>query len=400
MLLARLQRPAVACALLAAAVAAGCGGDGGPGPGPNPTTISVTAVSPSTGTTFGGTTITITGTGFKAGATVQVGGSAATDVVVVSPTSITAKTPAHAAGAGEVRVSVGAITGALASGFTFVTPAVGPNTPPTVSAITVQAPRPGQPPTLASIGDRMSMVASINDAETALSALTIEWSALPNIGSFSGTGASVQWVAPSSTTSPQTVVLMLTVVEKYQEPDSSGLPVQREHRVQRTTTLKVHDTVKEVTDMAVDFLTLFSNSSLSPEVVLHNFSKTCDGGNGYGDEYNDVVKSRNERVILSYAITPPTVFEYEFGASNACSRRNQTPGDVCVEVPITWTDRAIGSTTVETVSGIDFVTGVYENAQWRLCHSRWTGSSTTTGAPRFMDFTFRGRPIIRGPGGQ
>ena len=226
-----------------------------------------------------------------------IGGTPATDVVIVSPTSITAKTPAHAAGAGEVRVSSGSVSGNLASAFTFITPTVGPNSPPTVGSLTVQAPRKNQPRTLASIGDRMSLTVSINDAETALSGLSLTWSAVPNIGAFSGSGASVQWTAPASITSPQTVVLMLTVVESYVEPDSTGLPIPRQHSIQRTATVKVHDSVKEVSDMAVDFLTLFSNSALGPEAVLHNFSKTCDGGDGYGDEYSDVVDNRAPVVV-------------------------------------------------------------------------------------------------------
>ncbi len=53
----------------------------------------------------GGTAVTITGTGFLAGATVSLGGTPATGVTVVSSTSITATTPAHAAGAVDVVVS-------------------------------------------------------------------------------------------------------------------------------------------------------------------------------------------------------------------------------------------------------------------------------------------------------
>ena len=49
--------------------------------------------------------MTITGTGFLAGATVSLGGTAATGVTVVSSTSITATTPAHAAGAVNVVVT-------------------------------------------------------------------------------------------------------------------------------------------------------------------------------------------------------------------------------------------------------------------------------------------------------
>src|SRR5262249_33079805 len=60
---------------------------------------TVTSISPTSGTSAGGTSITITGTGFVSGAAVTLGGLAATNVTVVSATSITAKTPAHAAGA-------------------------------------------------------------------------------------------------------------------------------------------------------------------------------------------------------------------------------------------------------------------------------------------------------------
>ena len=49
--------------------------------------------------------MTLTGTNFAAGATVTVGGAAATSVVVVSTTRITAVTPAGTAGARDVRVS-------------------------------------------------------------------------------------------------------------------------------------------------------------------------------------------------------------------------------------------------------------------------------------------------------
>ncbi|MDQ3169397.1 MAG: IPT/TIG domain-containing protein [Acidobacteriota bacterium] len=394
MLLRKLPRAVVSLGAAVAMIAAAACGGITPG-GPSPTVITVTAVSPSTGSTFGGTPITITGTGFSSGATVLMGGTPALEVVVVNSTSITAKTPPHASGVGDVRVSFGSVNGNLASAFTFVTPTVGPNTPPTVSALTVQAPRKNQPRTLASIGDRMSLTVSVNDAETALSGLSVTWSALPNVGTFSGSGASVQWTAPASTSSLQTVILTVSVVESYVEADSVGLPVPRQHRIERSATVKVHDSVKEVSDMAVDFLTLFSNSALGPEAVLHNFSKTCDSGDGYGDEYGDVVYSRSNFVILSHAITPPTVFEYDFRSGQACTNKADTPGDACVEVPVTWTDRNLTTNAVNTVIGTDYVTGVYENAQWRLCHSRFTGVNAATGQPVIMDVTRRG--IIKGP---
>src|SRR5262249_39120490 len=65
---------------------------------------TVSAVSPTSGSVNGGTTVTVTGTGFLSGATVKFGGIAATGIAVNSSKSITATTPAH--GAGTVDVSV------------------------------------------------------------------------------------------------------------------------------------------------------------------------------------------------------------------------------------------------------------------------------------------------------
>jgi len=82
---------------------------------------TVTSVAPNTGPTVGGTAVTITGTNFASGATVTFGGTAATNVVVVGSTSITAKTPAGTAGAVTVTVSnPGGQSGSLTSGFTYV----------------------------------------------------------------------------------------------------------------------------------------------------------------------------------------------------------------------------------------------------------------------------------------
>src|SRR6202041_1317015 len=55
---------------------------------------TVSSVSPNSGRTLGGTAVTITGTNFGAGATVTFGSAAATNMVVVSGTRITATTPA------------------------------------------------------------------------------------------------------------------------------------------------------------------------------------------------------------------------------------------------------------------------------------------------------------------
>src|SRR4029077_20107413 len=58
----------------------------------SPSAPTVTSVSPNTGPATGGTSVTITGTNFVSGATVTLGGTPATSVVVASSTQITATT--------------------------------------------------------------------------------------------------------------------------------------------------------------------------------------------------------------------------------------------------------------------------------------------------------------------
>lgn len=93
---------------------------------------TVTAISPTFGPIAGGTTVTITGTGFVTGATVAIGGTACTGVVVNSSTSITAVTAAHVAGnnLNVVVTNPSNLSGTLPNAFSYTgAPA------PTVSAI-------------------------------------------------------------------------------------------------------------------------------------------------------------------------------------------------------------------------------------------------------------------------
>jgi glucose/arabinose dehydrogenase len=90
-------------------------------PNPAPT---VTSITPNSGVTTGGTAVTIAGTGFLSGATVKLGGTSATSVTVVNGTTITASTPAHAAGAVSVVVTnTDAKSSTLTNGYTYTTPA-------------------------------------------------------------------------------------------------------------------------------------------------------------------------------------------------------------------------------------------------------------------------------------
>jgi hypothetical protein len=83
---------------------------------------TIGTVTPSSGPTAGNTTITVSGTNFRAGlTTVKIGTTLATNVVVNSAgTSLTAKTPAGTAGAKSVVVTAPGGTATKANGFTYV----------------------------------------------------------------------------------------------------------------------------------------------------------------------------------------------------------------------------------------------------------------------------------------
>jgi hypothetical protein len=86
---------------------------------------SITTLSPTTGTTAGGTTVTITGTGLTGTTGVTFGGTAATSVNVVSATQVTCVAPAHAAGAVNVVVTTPGGTATSTGGFTYAVPVPG-----------------------------------------------------------------------------------------------------------------------------------------------------------------------------------------------------------------------------------------------------------------------------------
>jgi hypothetical protein len=102
---------------------------------------TLTTVTPTTGPTGGGTSLTLTGTGFRAGMQVRLGGVPATGLTVVSATQATARTPAHAAGAVDVSVTTPGGTATLPGDYTYVAAptlsAVSPNQGPASGGQTV-----------------------------------------------------------------------------------------------------------------------------------------------------------------------------------------------------------------------------------------------------------------------
>jgi hypothetical protein len=82
----------------------------------------VTGISPAQGSTSGNKLVVITGSGFSGATAVLFGAPAGTNLTVVSPTRILVRSPAHAAGTVDVRVTAPGGTSAVvaADTFTFV----------------------------------------------------------------------------------------------------------------------------------------------------------------------------------------------------------------------------------------------------------------------------------------
>jgi Flp pilus assembly pilin Flp len=104
--------------------------------------LIISTITPASGSTYGGTTVTITGVGFAPGATIiSFGGSNGTSVNCTT-TSCTVVTPVHAAGVVDVVVTVGGQTATSTGAFTYVTPPpvisnVGPTSGPAAGGTTV-----------------------------------------------------------------------------------------------------------------------------------------------------------------------------------------------------------------------------------------------------------------------
>jgi hypothetical protein len=110
---------------------------------PQPVPPQINGVAPNSGSTAGGTTVTISGSNFVAGASVQFGSSAAASATVLNSTSISAITPAGAAGTVSVTVTnPGGLSATLSGGYTYVSSTPPPSNPAfwQVSSATPQSP--------------------------------------------------------------------------------------------------------------------------------------------------------------------------------------------------------------------------------------------------------------------
>jgi len=331
--------------------------------------LQVAGVVPGSGTTLGGTAITINGSSFAANATVTIGGAAATSVTVNSDTSITALTPQHASGPADVVISAGGKTGTLKNGYSFTAPAQTDNQAPVIAAITAQGKRPREPKNFADLDEAINITASVTDDTTSPDQLDYQWAA--PAGGFDGTGGTVVWHAPHNA---GPVEITLTVVEKYQGTDSSGLPVPKTNTTKQTITVGVHDSVGEVADMANTFMLEFSQQNPGPSQIVRNFNTSCAGDQA---ELDDVTNNQKNFVIQSYKLDPATV-TVAFGGSCKYTDHGPRNGDACAYVGATWRSFNKQLNRNETAQGTDQINAIFDGSRWWLCNSDFFAPNSLT----------------------
>jgi IPT/TIG domain-containing protein len=326
-----------------------CGG-GPSGPGGQPPIVL--AITPADGPRIGGTSVHISGANFGAGAVVTIGGVPATDVAVESSSTISAKTGPSSPGPADVAVTVGGRTGTLPGAFNYLAVS---GEPPVIASIAARGLRPNEPHNFADTGEEIIVAATVEDADTPSDQLVFQWTA--DAGTFSDTGASVKWQAPADVLAPTTVTLSVTV------SDNTG------NSANSSTTISLHDSVKEIGSLAREFLADFSDSNRDAAFVVRNFSKSARCESERDSEFSQIDDNRKLYRITSSSVGAPTV-KVQF-ASRPCTYEPRD-GDACATVPAAWDSVCVttGSTcTPGRSDGIDHVTAVFEQSQWRLCAS-------------------------------
>ena len=202
---------------------------------------------------------------FGAGMTVTIGGVAATNLRVQSATTVLATAGPHDAGPVDVAVSLDGKSATLPGGFTYMAPAAG--TLPVITGFTTQGSQLGSPQGgFVEAGDEITVTVVLQSPGTPPDGLTFEWSA--ESGTITGSGPSVRWRAPASrqVVTPANVKITVKITKTIDVvlPYPSASIVS----VSGNTSVVLHDSVKEVSDLSVLFLEDFSNSSL-PAAVRH-----------------------------------------------------------------------------------------------------------------------------------
>jgi hypothetical protein len=228
-----------------------------------------------------------------------------------------------------------------------------PNTPPRIASLTASSGR-------AEVDGTIQLTAVVQDDETPVDQLTLDWSALA--GSFSGSGTQVTWRAPIGASTPAAYDLTLTVTEHRGGSDT---------RVSASRKVQVNDSPKEVGDLAKGFLDDFSDSNKPASYCVRNFSDNCRSGRN--EEYDQISDNRAQWQILSSNIGSPRV--------SLNSKRDFAN----ITVPCGWTSKRKSDGVVLSGHGDCTLTAVYDQPDWHLCESHYTATGVRpTSLPRSM----------------
>ena len=259
----------------------------------------------------------------------------------------------------------------------------GPVTPPAnnlpvIDSITIQGTRATkEPANFADLNESVPVTAKVHDDETPVDQLQYEWSA--SAGTFTGTGLSVVWQAPASAETPIDVTITLKVTEKYGFP---GQPPAFSHDVSGTASVSLHDSAKEVGDMARQFLLDFSDSSIADvPYIMRNFDMSCREAQ---DEAQQVAENRRRLKIVKWTVGPARV-TIPFGNSLCPIPGRIQRGDACSATATRWESTIFSNGHYTIAQGDDWVSAYYRPTlkAWKLCDSQFPGTCTdvTVGRP-------------------
>jgi hypothetical protein len=258
--------------------------------------------------------------------------------------------------------------GTWSSAFRFQTASV-PNNPPVIQSISTSSNR-------AEVNADIQLTAAVQDQETSPASLTYEWSATG--GTFSGTGASVVWRAPS-TVVMATHVLTLTVIERYTSVDADGRTQNRENRTTGSVEVHLNNSSDELSKLALTFLDDFVHSERSPEFCVRNFSDNCTGK---GDELSDIRANRAEFV------NDPSRSSFSIRSISYNTSGNVATGATFATVlaPCNFAATRKSNGAFGIASGTCRLTNVYESFQWRLCESNFLSPLGTLSFSKIFKF--------------
>jgi hypothetical protein len=245
-----------------------------------------------------------------------------------------------------------------------------------ISSITVQGAKRNEPPNFSDVGETVAITAAVTDAETNVDSLQYNWTA--TLGSFTGTGARVSWVAPSAAFTPVAVTITLEVVERF--------GTNQENRVTKTTMVALHDSSTEVSNMSLRFLTEFSKPQSNKDLndIMRDFkASVCPVPAEVIEEQTQVRNHYQNFFMWSYFIQPLRV-TVDFGGT-CIDGYGPLRGDACAAVSVTWDSTDLRTNVRATTRGTDYLTAMFVPVEdrWWLCSSRLP-PSTTVGNPFYL----------------